>query len=261
MNAPRAEPLRPWRYGIGEELRDTRREPFRAKSVSSTVTHDANELTPADDEDVRLMRRACEGDGDAFSLLCTRHRPRLRAFLYRLFGDREKAEDGAQEVLLRLWLARRRYEPRSRFTTFLYQIALNHWRDECRKARARPREQEAEPQAPSSRLQVRNTWSLEPGAWSRGAATSQPEHELFVRYRQWRIRQAIARLPEHYRLVFVLAHQGTHPRHGSEGVGEGRRLAEIAAILDVPLGTVKSRMHAAVRLLRGWLTEEESEDV
>jgi RNA polymerase sigma-70 factor (ECF subfamily) len=188
-------------------------------------------MTPADEDDLRLMRRACEGDVDAFSQLCTRHRPRLQAFLYRLFGDRDKAEDGAQEVLLRLWLARRRYEARSRFTTFLYQIALNHWRDECRKARVRPTEQCA--------------WSGELITGHRAPST---EHHLFVRYRQWRIRQAIARLPEHYRLVFVLAHL------------EDRRLVEIAAILDVPLGTVKSRLHTAVRLLRGWLTDEESED-
>src|SRR5438105_306634 len=84
------------------------------------------------------MSRTREGDMDAFSHLFGRHRDRVEAFLFRLFWDREKAEDGAQEVFLRLWVSRGRYQPRARFTTFLFQVAHNYWLDQLRKAGARP---------------------------------------------------------------------------------------------------------------------------
>ncbi len=81
----------------------------------------------------------------------------------------------------------------------------------------------------------------------RAPAATEPHHQLFVRYQQWRIQEAIARLPASYRAVFVLVHL------------EDRRLAEVAEILEIPVGTVKSRMHTAVRLLRGWLASEDED--
>ena len=175
---------------------------------------------------------------NAFSCLFGRHRERVEAFLFRLFWDREKAEDGTQEVFLRLWMSRGRYEPRARFTTFLFQVAHNHWLDQLRKSGARPVEVdltgEMESRGPASAL--------------RAPAATEPHHQLFVRYRQWQIRQAIARLPEAHRAVFVLVHL------------EGYQLAEAAEILEIPVGTVKSRMHAAVRLLRSWLASDAEEE-
>jgi RNA polymerase sigma-70 factor (ECF subfamily) len=134
-------------------------------------------------------------------------------------------------------MARRRYHPRARFTTFLYQVAHNYWLDEARKARVRPVEVE---------------WADDPearigGPVPRAPAVTEPHHQLFLRYQQWRIREAIARLPVPYRLVFILGHL------------EGRKIAEMAEILEIPVGTVKSRMHTAVRLLRGWLSAEDRE--
>jgi RNA polymerase sigma-70 factor (ECF subfamily) len=174
---------------------------------------------------------------DAFARLYSRHRERVEAFLFRLFWEREKAEDGAQEVFLRLWLARERYQPRARFTTFLFQVAHNYWLDQLRKTGSRPVEVSLteEPDSRSRRPTLR------------APAATEPHHQLFLRYQQWSIRQAIARLPEGHQAVFVLVHL------------EGRRLAEVAEILEIPVGTVKSRMHAAVRLLRGWLAPEEEE--
>ncbi|MBI3947774.1 MAG: sigma-70 family RNA polymerase sigma factor [Armatimonadetes bacterium] len=195
-------------------------------------------MAPLDEEDIQLMCRAREGDVDAFTTLCARHRRRVESFLYRLFRDRESAADGAQEVLLRVWMARRRYEPRARFTTFLYQVAHNYWLDELRKARARPEEVSFDDglENPPGRL-------LLPAP-----AAMEPHEHLFLRYRQWQIQEAIARLPEIYRLAFVLAHL------------EGHKIAEIAEILEIPEGTVKSRLHTATRKLRRWLLSEESEE-
>jgi RNA polymerase sigma-70 factor, ECF subfamily len=193
-------------------------------------------FSPAEEEDVRLMERAREGELEAFALLVRRHRDRLATFLYRLCWDHDKAEDGAQEVFLRLWLARRRYQARSKFTTFLYQIAQNYWRDELRRRRVRPPE-------------LCSIEAHSPGELPLQApAVTEPHYHLFLRYQQWRVRQAIDRLPERYRLVFVLVHL------------EGHRLAEVAEILQIPVGTVKSRMNAAVRLLRSWLVTAMGDD-
>jgi RNA polymerase sigma-70 factor (ECF subfamily) len=216
-------------------------------AVNLSVSHVFNgmgnrmsDLGP-DGEDVCRMLRAREGDREAFAALIGRHRGRVEAFLYRLLGDRQRAEDGAQEVFLRLWLARHRYEPRARFTTFLYQVARNYWLNEIRKDRSRPVEIAgvAPDREPGD--------GLGSGTLARLAApaAAEPHTVLFASYRRWRIRQAIAELPEGLRLVFVLGHL------------EGCRLAEIAEILEIPVGTVKSRMHAAVRRLRARLGPEE----
>jgi RNA polymerase sigma-70 factor (ECF subfamily) len=195
------------------------------------------------------MCRARDGDIEAFALLVGHHRARVERFLYRLFWDRQRAEDGAQEVFLRLWLARHRYEPRAPFTTMLYQVARNYWLNEARRARSRPVEIDTgatdDDHAGVDRPPGGGRALLDRLA---APAADEPHAQLFERYRQWRIRQAIARLPKGHRLVFVLAHL------------EGRRQAEIAAILEIPIGTVKSRLHAAVRLLRGWLRAEEEEE-
>ena len=189
---------------------------------------------PANQEDdIQVMCRVREGDLQAFSLLLARHRPRVENFLCRLFHSREQAEDGAQEVFVRLWMARERYQEKARFTTFLYQIAHNYWIDQLRKRGARPEEvalpDEDEPAVSSA-----------PGP-------REPQHHLLQRYEQWRIREAISRLPEIHREVFVLARL------------EERKIVEIAEILGVAEGTVKSRLHTAAKLLRRWLTAEEEE--
>jgi RNA polymerase sigma-70 factor, ECF subfamily len=211
-------------------------EPFCRVCVRPGVERELTGLTPAEEEDLRLMERTRDGDMQAFALLVRRHRERVATFLYRLSWDREKAEDGAREFFLRLWLARGRYEPRGRFTTFLYQIAHNQWLDELRRRRARP-------------VEVGTVEGDLPGCRPlRAPAASEPLHQLFVRYQQWRIRQAIRRLPERYRLVFVLAHL------------EERRLAEVADVLQIPVGTVKSRLNTAVRMLRRSLGTASGDD-
>jgi RNA polymerase sigma factor (sigma-70 family) len=102
-----------------------------------------NRMEDLPQEEVRLRLRTREGDREAFAALIGRHRARVETFLYRLLGDRQKAEDDAQEVFLRLWLARHRYEPRAPFTTFLYQVARDHSLNEARKRRSRPIEVDA----------------------------------------------------------------------------------------------------------------------
>lgn len=175
------------------------------------------------DPDIGLMLRAKQGDEAAFEELCGKYRRQLTSFFYSLCWNHHTAEDCAQEAFLSVWLARHRYEPTARLSTYIYRIARNVWLSVLRARKCRP-----EP------LYLEETW-----------VPDAPEDDLgkllISRYRDRRIRQAVDSLPEHYRLVFVLSHF------------QEMKYSEIAEVLEIPIGTVKSRMSAAVRILREWL--------
>lgn len=77
------------------------------------------------DPDVQLMLRVVDGDHDAFEQLVTRYQDRMVGFFFHLLHDRTAAEDLAQEAFLRVYRSRSRYEPRARFSTWLFRIAHN----------------------------------------------------------------------------------------------------------------------------------------
>lgn len=79
----------------------------------------------ASDPDVRLMLRVRDDDAAAFEQLVLRHQDRLTAVLSYQVGRRELAEELAQEVFLRVYRARKRYQPGAKFSTWLYKIATN----------------------------------------------------------------------------------------------------------------------------------------
>jgi RNA polymerase sigma-70 factor (ECF subfamily) len=85
------------------------------------------------DPDAVLMLAFAQGREDAFVELYRRHRDRIVSFARRMLGDPAQAEEAAQEVFLKLYRARSGYEPKSRFSTFLFRIATNH----CLNLRAR----------------------------------------------------------------------------------------------------------------------------
>jgi len=77
------------------------------------------------DQDLELMLRVRSGDAESFEVLLRRYRVPLVNFFVRMVRDQALAEDLAQEVFLRVYQARRRYQPEARFTTWLYRIATN----------------------------------------------------------------------------------------------------------------------------------------
>lgn len=77
------------------------------------------------DQDLELMLLVRQGDAESFEVLLRRYRAPLVNFFVRMVHDRALAEDLAQEVFLRVYQARHRYQPEARFTTWLYRIATN----------------------------------------------------------------------------------------------------------------------------------------
>ena len=187
--------------------------------------------------DPELMMLVKDGDYTAFDELYNRYGGRVGRFLFSLTWDRDVAEDYLQEVFLRLWRARGRYESTGKFSTYLFQIAKNYYLAQARKARARSEELSL---AHVDRNGFRPFENL------RVNERIEPEVHLLEEYRKLGIRRAIASLPERQKLVFVMSHL------------EDMKYTEIAEVLGIAVGTVKSRMFAAVGTLRTMLKEEQS---
>lgn len=183
--------------------------------------------------DIELMALVKQGDYLAFDQLYQRYRAQILRFLFSLTWNQEAAEDCLQEVFLQLYRARNRYEPTGKFSTYLFQIAKNCYLSHNRKKNNRARETPLED-------------ASKPLKELRANERMEPEVYLFAEYRRWRIRRAIDSLPDHQKLVFVMSHL------------EGMKYAEIAEVLQLPLGTVKSRMNAALQALKLLLKEDET---
>ena len=181
------------------------------------------------DRDKELMLRVRGGDMAAFEELYARYSRPLLNFLYRLTWDRAFAEDLVQEVFLRLWKGRARYRPTGKFTTYLFQIAKNHWLNEREKRNRRISPVSLEAGADESSNGLRDAV----GSGERGPMARTLDKELGER-----IAAAVGKLSEKLRLVFVL------------GQLDGMRYADIAEILGIPVGTVKSRMSNAEKAIR-----------
>ena len=82
-----------------------------------------------------LMARVAKGDDDAFEILVNRHQTSVLNLIYRFIGDRTQARDLAQEVFLRVWQAAKSYEPKAKFTTWIYQITTNLCLNELKSVR------------------------------------------------------------------------------------------------------------------------------
>ena len=156
------------------------------------------------------------GDESALAILMDRWKGPLYAFLFRR-ADPEAADDLFQESWLRVVRARDRFDPRRRFSTWLFQIANNLCRDRGRRRAALRR--------------ALDTAAQEAALEGPGAEPVRPELAL-------RMQRRLAALPDRLREVIVLRYY--------HDLGEG----EIAEALGIPRGTVKSRLHAAVRSLR-----------
>ena len=180
---------------------------------------------PATDEVLIAAARA--GDVDAFGLLAERHRHLLTAYYRRQMWDLDAAEDGAQDVLLKVFRFLGRYESRAKFTTFLFSVARNHGIDRGRSRRAQPHTTAIDERDPA----LEHFEGAEPD----------PAETACDREAAGRLLEAIAALPESQRTVIRLA--------ALEGIAHRK----IAQRLSIPVGTVKSRIHTALGRMKALL--------
>jgi RNA polymerase sigma-70 factor (ECF subfamily) len=179
--------------------------------------------------DEELLAEFQQGDAGAFERLLARHRAPLYTFLVRMLGDREKAEDLAQETFLRIVKGAAAWEQRARFQSWMYAIARNLCTDRARRDRFRKTDSlDVEPVEGAGGTVLDGI--PDPGPLPDQAAESERLRPLLQR--------ALLSLPADQREVFVLREQA------------GLQFREIAEIVGANENTVKSRMRYALSGLR-----------
>jgi RNA polymerase sigma-70 factor (ECF subfamily) len=170
-------------------------------------------------DDGELVERCRRGDREAFGPLVERYQRVLFNVAFRMLGDREEARDATQTAFVRAYEKLHTYDPRHRFFSWLYRIAMN----ECLNLRSRRRPVQA----------------LDPTLRS----TGDPEEALRAGERRAAVHQGLLALPDDGREVVVLKHL------------LGFSYEEIAATLGIPEKTVRSRLYSARQRLAEWIRE------
>ncbi len=174
-------------------------------------------------DNARLVAAHLEGDEMAFPALVRRYRTRLLAFVHRMIGDAERAEDLVQETFVRVHRHLHRFDPSRKFSTWIYTIASNLAKNELRN---RARSPLVFPE--SSRHPGDESRPFEAEDWQRT-----PDRLYRDRWLHGLVRETVDQLPEHQRLVFELREL------------RGKSYEEIAQETGTNLGTVKSRLNRA----------------
>ncbi|MEM7116570.1 MAG: sigma-70 family RNA polymerase sigma factor [Chloroflexota bacterium] len=174
-----------------------------------------------------LIRRAQRGDTAAFEVLVNHHAQLVYNLALRTLRNQQEAEDVAQEAFVRAWRGLPRFRADSRFQTWLYRIVTNLCYNRLPKLR---QELEALPQDEVDSLSDERL----------GVETA-----VISREQRDQLQQAIESLPESYRLLITLRHL------------QQMSYDEIAAVMQMPLGTVKTGIFRARRQLRQLITDYE----
>jgi len=179
------------------------------------------------DSDDALVERALKGDMSAFSRLYDRYEKPLFNFICQYVGDYEAAQDVFQETFIRAYRKLQRYQLGTNFSAWLHRIAINQSKDEFKRRRRRP---------------ISSITQSEGGEETDLLATISDEsltpEELLTRKEQaGRVRRALTRLTKDHMQVILLY------------VFQGMAYKDIAETLGIPIGTVKSRMHYAIKEL------------
>lgn len=194
-------------------------------------------LTERDHEDASLIVRYLSGNEQAFAVLVERYQQRVVNFVFRSIGDKERAEDIAQETFLRVYRHLHTFDASRKFSSWIYRIAANLAYNELRD-RSR---------SPLVLFQKFREYMDDGDLWFEAPARTNPEHELYLSELRAALLEAVALLPAHQRIAFSLREF------------EERSYTEIAEITRTNLGTVKSRLsrarEALALRLEPWLSE------
>jgi len=213
----------------GKELNPDRAAAAKSSTPGSRAPSRDQPAAAANDlrTDEQLLAAYREGDKPAFARLVERYQRELFHFLIRFMGDRAAAEDVFQEAFLQVHQSADQFDPQRRFRPWLFTIAANKARDMMRSQARRP----------ANPLQA----SINPGDEEGGqfidlmqSASTMPGEPMEKRELQQLVHKTVMGMPEHLREILLLSYFHQFP------------YKQISDILSIPLGTVKSRLHAAV---------------
>jgi len=182
------------------------------------------------DDDAGVVKRCLAGEERAYRILVERYQARIFSLALRMVRQREDAQDLTQETFVRMFRAAERYDPNRPFAAWLFTIASRLCIDHLRRRRMKTVSL-SQPEFESGEERTMDVVDQGPGP---DELTTRAEEEK-------RVQALIDSLPPHYKIVVMLRHQ------------QDLAYDEIASALDLPLGTVKARIHRARLLLRGRL--------
>jgi len=193
-------------------------------------------LSHRDTTDAELAALARRGDERAARELVERFQRPVFSIVHRMVRDRELAEDLAQEAFVRTFNNLDRYDPSYKFSSWLFKIAYNLTVDHLRRKEVKTISIHGAPDALTAERQEATSVTLE-------SDEEAPDARLEALELADELERAIATLREDYRTAILLRHV------------EGRPYEEIAEIMDIPLGTVKTYIFRARRQLRDELAD------
>ena len=175
------------------------------------------------------------GRKEAFGELVARYKLPLLNYFYKLVWDRQLSEDLSQEVFCRIFRHRARYVPTASFATYLYRIGRNLWIDRYRSQRNKPRAASLDADGGGGGHSIG-------GLIAGDGRDPSYRPELADEFR--RVQQALAALAPELKDTLILVKY------------QGLKYAEAADVLGVPIGTIRSRIHAAIEQIRQLLSIE-----
>ena len=179
----------------------------------------------------KRIKEVLKGDQNAFAEIVELFQDKLYRICYRMLGDKHEAEDIAQEAFVRAFINIHTFDTNRKFSTWLYRIGTNLCIDRIRKKK------------PDYYLDAEVAGTEGLNMYSQIASKEElPEQEVLKMEMQDRVQYEISRLPDKYRAVIVLKYMEDLP------------LQEISDILEMPLGTVKIRIHRGREALRKQLS-------
>jgi RNA polymerase sigma-70 factor (ECF subfamily) len=196
-----------------------------AASLPKGTVHREIKSNPRTDEQLLAAYRA--GDKNSFSELVSRYERELYHFLVRFLSDRAAAEDVFQETFLQIHQSAEMFDPQRRFRPWMFTIAANKARDLIRSNARRP----------THPLQASiNGNDEESGEFLDLMKSSEdmPDAPMEKKELRQKVQATVTSMPEHLREILLLSYFHQFPYQ------------QISDILDIPLGTVKSRLHSAV---------------
>lgn len=181
-------------------------------------------MPPDTTNEAEWIKEAAQGNTGAFAELVRMHRMRVQRTAFGVLGSQEEAEDVAQDVFIKVWHSLKDFLPDTSFGSWLYRITVNASIDVLRHRKE------------ESGMDVEYT-----------SPTVRPEEEVIRRANRQRVRRAVAQLPESARTTLTLREF------------EQLSYKEISEVLQIPIGTVMSRLNYARQSLKKILSESGGE--
>jgi RNA polymerase sigma-70 factor (ECF subfamily) len=188
-----------------------------------------------EENETNLIERVCSGDINAFQEIVESYKKKVYYIAYDIVGDFHEAEDISQEVFIKMYRALDRFRKDAKMSSWLYQITVNTAIDSLRRRKAKPRFNVEDIEQVGVRDRAFQSASPEADPERRAVATLMQEH----------IDLALQKITPQERAVFVMRHYNEF------------KIREIAEVLDVSPGTVKSLLFRALRKLRKELSSSQ----